>query len=229
MVRIVAHYFPRHFDVESMLAEHLAEDSCVLVAEQDEKIIGCSVNSCSYRKTPFHNKDLPIFYQRLLYVDPGAQHKAVGLKLQTAGLRYQLGLLWLFRRFVVVCLTSNPQVLRAVSQYNEYYPRQDGALPQAVYAFCQQLGPMMGFSRIDRRLSVYGTNESKLEGEDYTSEWISFIQSGHAEFDQMVLNTAFAARNGKIAHTGALLMAIGYARPMHFIRRYIEVSLRYHH
>jgi hypothetical protein len=87
---------------------------------------------------------------------------------------------------------------------------------------------MMGFSRVDRRLLVYGTNESILEGEDYTSEWMNFIQSGHAQFDQMVLNTAFTTTDGKIAHTGALLMAIGYARPMHFIRRYIEVSVRYH-
>lgn len=229
MVRIVAHYFPRDFDVESMLAEHLDQDSCVHIAEQKDKIIGYSVNSCSYRKTPFHKKDLPVFYQRLLYVDPIVQHKAIGLALQTAGLRYQLGFFWLFRHFVVVCLTSNPQVLRAISQYNQFYPRQDGALAEEVYAFCQQLGPMMGFSRVDRRLLIYGTNETILEGEDYTSEWTSFLRSGHAGFDQMILNTALATRNGKIAHTGALLMAIGYARPMHFIWRFVEVCLKYHH
>ena len=228
MVRIVAHYFPRDFDVESMLGAHFDPDSCVHIAQQGEKIIGYSVHTCSYRKTPFHNKDLPVFYQRLLYVDPIVQHQAVGLKLQIAGLRYWLGLLWLFRRFVVVCLTSNPQILRAMSLYNEYYPRQDGALSDEVYAFCQQLGPMLGFSHVDRRLLVYGTNETILEGEDYTAEWMNFLRSGHARFDQMILSTAFAAKNGKIIHTGALLMAIGYARPMHFIRRFIELRLRYH-
>lgn len=229
MARIVAHYYPRGFDVEAMLVEHLDQDSCVHIAEQKDRIIGCSVNSLSYRKTPFHKQTLPIFYQRLLYVDPAVQHKAVGLNLQTAGLRYQLGFFWLFRRFVVVCLTSNPEVLRAISQYNEYYPREDGALPEAVYAFCQQLGPMMGFSHVDRRLLVYGTNEAILEGEDYTSEWTSFLRSDHAGFDQMLLNTVFATRKGRIVHSGAPLMAIGYASPMHFIRRFIEVSFRYHH
>jgi hypothetical protein len=225
MVRIVAHYFPRDFDVESMLVAHLDQDACIHIAAQKDRIIGYSVNSCSYRETPFHGKELPVFYQRLLYVDPAVQHQSVGLELQIAGLCYRLGLLWLLRRFVVVCLTSNPQVLRLISEYNEYYPREDGALPEAVYAFCQQLGPMMGFSRVDRRLLVYGTNESILEGEDYTFEWMNFLRSGHAEYDQMILNTAFSSQNGKIVHSGALLLAIGYVRPMHFMRRFVEMCV----
>ena len=228
IVRIAAHYFPPSFDVESMLDEHLGQDTCVHVAEQGDRIVGFSVHSFSRRKTPFHKQDLPVFFQRLLYVDPAVQHKAVGLKLQTRGLRFRLGLFWLFRRFVVICLTSNPQVLRAMSQYNEYYPRRDGVLPESVYVFCQQLGSMMGFSRIDRRLLVYGTNETLLEGEDYSSEWASFLRSGHTEFDQMILQTAFSTKNDRVTHSGSLLLAIGYARPMHFLRRFIELSYRYH-
>ncbi len=211
-----------------MLAEHLDQDTCVHVAEQNNRIIGFSVHSFSCRKTPFFGRDLPVFFQRLLYVDPAVQHRAVGLRLQTAGLRYRLGFFWLIRRFVVVCLTSNPQVLRAINQYNEYYPRRDGALPEPVYAFCQQLGPMMGFDRVDRRLLVYGTNERLLEGEDYSTEWASFLRSGNSEFDQIILQTAFSMKDGKVLHSGALLLAIGYARPMHFLRRFIELSYRYH-
>lgn len=229
MAQIIAHYFPPDFDVRSMLIDHLDQDSCIHVAQQENKIIGFSVNSCSYQKTPFYKKTIPLIYQRLLYVYPTAQHQAIGLCLQIAGLRYQLGPCWLFRRFAAICLTSNPQVLRAIHQYNEYYPRQDDKLPQDVYAFCQQLGPEMGFGRVDRRLLVYGTNETTLEGQDYTSRWMSFLLSGHSEFDQMILERVFATRNGKIFHTGALLVAIGYARPMHFIRRFLETRFRYHH
>jgi hypothetical protein len=229
MAQIIAHYFPRDFDVKSMLLEHLDQDSCIHVAQQKDKIIGFSVNSCGYQKTPFYKEEIPLFYQRLLYVDPAAQHKAIGLGLQTAGLRYQLGPCWLFRRFAVICLTSNPQVLRAIHQYNEYFPRQDDELTQEVYAFCQQLGPTMGYSRVDRRLLVYGTNETTLEGEDYTSQWMNFLLSGHAKYDQMILDRVFTTRNGRIFHTGALLVAIGYAKPMHFIRRFLEIRFRYHH
>ena len=88
---------------------------------------------------------------------------------------------------------------------------------------------MMGFTRIDRRLLVYGTNETLLEGEDYSSEWASFLSSGDAVFDQMILESAFSTDNGRVAHSGALLLAIGYARPMHFLRRFMELSYRYHH
>jgi len=211
-----------------MLDEHLDQDTCVHVAEQRERIVGFSVDSFGCRQTPFYRQDLPVFFQRLLYVDPAVQHRAAGLKLQTAGLRYRLGPFWLFRRFVVVCLTSNPQVLRAISQYNEYYPRRDGVLPESVYLFCQQLGPLMGFTRIDRRLLVYGTNETVLEGEDYSAEWTNFLRSGHTVFDRMILETAFSASNGRVVHSGALLLAIGYARPLHFLRRFIELSYRYH-
>ena len=226
MARIVAYYFPPGFDVKSMLVEHLDRDSCILAAQQENQIIGFSVNSCSYRQTPFHYKPIPLVYQRLLYVDPAAQHRTIGLSLQIAGLRYQLGPCWLLRRFAVICLTSNPNVLRAIHQYNEYYPRIDDELPQKVYAFCQQLGPSMGFSRVDRRLMVYGTNETTLEGEDYTSRWKSFLLSGHDAFDQMILDRVFATRDGKIFHNGALLLALGYARPMHFIRRFLETRFR---
>lgn len=210
-----------------MLADHLDQDSCVHVAEQKDKVIGYSVNSCCYQKTPFYKKEIPLFYQRHLFLDPSVQHQAVGLGLQTAGLRYQLGPFWLFRRFAVTFLTSNPQVIRILSLYNEYYPRLDGALPDKVYAFCQQLGSMMGFSRVDRRLLVYGTNETILDGEDYTSRWINFISSGHEKYDQMLLNTVFRSEDGKIIHTGALLVAIGYARPLHFFRRFLESRFRY--
>ena len=78
--------------------------------------------------------------------------------------------------------------------------------------------------RVDRRLLVYGTNETPLEGEDYTSRWNSFLLSGHAVFDQMILDRVFATRDGKIFHSGALLLALGYARPMHFIPRYLETG-----
>jgi hypothetical protein len=226
MARIIAHYFPPGFDVESMLVEHLDQDSCIHVARQENQIIGFSVNSLSYRETPFHKKEIPLVYQRLLYVDPAAQHRAIGLYLQIAGLRYHLGPCWLLRRFAVTCLTSNPQVLRAIHQYNEYYPRQDDELPQEVYAFCQQLGPAMGFSRVDRRLLVYGTNETTLEGEDYTAGWMNFLLSGHGEYDRMILERVFSTRDGRIFHTGALLLAIGYAKPMHFIRRFLEIRFR---
>lgn len=226
MARIVACYFPSGFDVKSMLIAHLDQESCIHVAQQENQIIGFSVNSRSYQKTPFHNKPIPLVYQRLLYVDPAAQHRGIGLGLQIAGLRYQLGPCWLFRRFVVICLTSNPKVLRAIHQYNEYYPCIDDELPQRVYAFCQRLGPSMGFSRVDRRLLVYGTNETILEGEDYTSRWNRSLLSGYGTFDQMILDRVFATRDGKVFHTGALLLALGYARPMHFIRRFLQTRFR---
>ena len=228
MVEIIAQYFPRDFDVKSMLLEHLDQDACVHVAQQNEKIIGFSVSSCGYQRTPFYKKTIPLFYQQLLYLDPAVQHKAIGFGLQTAGLRCQLGPLWLFRRFAVICLTSNPQVLRAIHQYNQYYPRQDDELPQEVYEFCQQLGPIIGFSHVDRCLRVYGTNEMILEGEEYTSQWTSFLLSGHGEYDQMILDRVFVSRNGKVYHSGKLLLAIGYAGPMHFIRRFLEIRLRYY-
>jgi len=56
MTRIIAHYFPRDFDLESMFVEHLDRDSCIHVAEQRDKIIGFSVSSCCHRKTPFQKK-----------------------------------------------------------------------------------------------------------------------------------------------------------------------------
>ena len=229
MVQIIAHYFPRDFDVRSMLLEHLDEDACVHVAQQNEKIIGFSVCSCRSQRTPFHKNAIPVYFQQLLYLDPGLQHRAIGLGLQTAGLRCQLGPLWLFRRFAVICLTSNPQVLRVIHQYNRFYPRLDDELPREVYEFCQRLGPTIGFSHVDRGLRVSGTNETILEGADYTSQWTSFLLSGHDEYDQMILNRVFVSRNGKVYHSGKLLLAIGYARPMHFIRRFLQSWFRYHH
>lgn len=227
--RIAEHYYPEHFDVDSMLDWHLEQDSCVHVAEHESRIIGYSINSREHRVTPFYRDEIPLFYQRQLFVDPALQHEAIGVALQTAGLRYQLGPCWLFRRFAVTFLTANPQVLRVLSLYNEFYPRPDGELPDQIYSFCQLLGPMMGFSRVDRRLLVYGTSKMKLEGEDYTNRWKNSLFSGHAKYDQMVLSTVFEHRDGKLVHTGRLLLGIGYARPTHFIRRFLRILFKYHH
>ena len=212
-----------------MLDWHLEQESCVHVAEHEDRIVGYSINSCDYRKTPFYRKEIPLFYQRQLFVDPALQHEAIGIALQTTGLRYHLGPFWLFRRFAVTFLTANPQVLRVLSLYNEFYPRPEGAIPEQVYSFCQQLGPMMGFSRVDRQLLVYGTGKKKLEGEDYTCRWKNFLSSGHAGYDRMVLDTVFLQRDSRIFHTGRLLLGIGYARPTHFVRRFLRMLFRYRH
>jgi hypothetical protein len=227
LARIAAHYFPEDFDVETMLLQHLGSDSCVQVAEQNDEIIGISITSCDRSKTPFYKKDVPLFYQRILYVDPGARGRAVGLRLQVAGLGYQLGAFWMFRRFAVICLTNSPKILRAFNQYGEYYPRQAHPVPGKVYEFCQQLGPTMGFERIDQHLLVYGTNESILDGVDYTTKWERFLKSGHASYDRMILNSVFSAKDGKIFHTGVLQMVVGYAGPMHFVLRFLKAKFKY--
>ena len=228
LTRVAAHYFPEKFDVETMLLQHIGMDSCVQVAELNDEIIGISINSCSRRKTPFYRKEIPLFYQRILYVDPGARHHAVGLRLQVAGLDYQLGAFWMFRRFVVICLTNSPKILRAFSQYNEYYPRLDHPVPGNVYEFCRQQGSIMGFDRIDQQLLVYGTNESDLDGVDYTTKWEQFLKSGHAKYDRMIINGVFSTKKGKILHAGVLQMVVGYAGPMHFVLRFLKAKFKYH-
>lgn len=228
LARIAAHYFPDDFDVETMLLQHLDRDSSVQVAEQNDEIIGISITSCRRSKTPFYKNDIPLFYQRILYVDPDTRGRAVGLRLQVAGLRYQLGAFWMFRRFAVICLTNSPEILRAFNQYSEYYPRQDHPVPGTVYEFCRQLGSIMDFERIDRHLLVYGTNESNLAGVDYTMKWERFLKSGHASYDQMILNGVFVTKDGKILHAGVLQLVVGYAGPMHFVLHFLKAKFKYH-
>jgi hypothetical protein len=74
---------------------------------------------------------------------------------------------------------------------------------------------------------AYGTNESTLKGTDCTREWEQFLRSGHDIYDQMILNTVFSGEHNKIIHTGALLLAVGYAKPLHFVRRFIDMRWRY--
>jgi GNAT superfamily N-acetyltransferase len=228
LARIAAHYFPDDFDVETMLLQHLGRDSCVQVAEQNDEIIGISITSCERSKTPFCKNYIPLFYQRILYVDPDARGRAVGLRLQVAGLRYQMGAFWMFRRFAVICLTNSPKILRAFNQYSEYFPCQDHPVPEKVYEFCRQLGSIMGFERIDRQLLVYGTNESNLAGVDYTTKWERFLKSGHASYDRMILNSVFSMEDGRILHAGVLQLVVGYAGTMHFVLRFLKAKFKYH-
>jgi hypothetical protein len=227
MAWIAGHYYPQGYDTDAMLLGHFTREACVHLALRQDQVVGFSINSCASTLTPFHGKEIPLFYQAALYVAPEFQHHSVGIHLQLAGLRYHLGPFWTFRRFAVVCLTCNPLILRAFSMYNDYYPRHDREVPPRIHAFCQQLAPMMGFTRIDRGLVARGTNESILEGTDCTLEWEQFLRSGHDIYDQMILNTVFSTEHNKIIHTGALLLAVGYAKPLHFVRRFFEMRWRY--
>jgi len=141
MTRIAACYYPENFDARSMLLEHVSRDVCIHAAVQSDRIIGFSFNSCDYGKTPFCKAEIPLIFQRFLYIDPVVHQRGVGIKLQVAGLRYHLGPFWLFRRFVVICLTNNPLILRAFSQYDVYYPRHEAAIPAGIHDFCQKLAP----------------------------------------------------------------------------------------
>jgi hypothetical protein len=95
-----------------MVGRHINEpDTHAHIAMAGYRVLGFSMHSCHKERTPFHDRKIPLFHQRLLYVDPLVRHIDLGLGLQIPGLRYQLGLFWLFRRFAVISLTNNPLVL----------------------------------------------------------------------------------------------------------------------
>ncbi len=226
LLDIASHYYPTYFDITKMLKHHFDAGGQLQLAVMDGDIVGFSVSSCEIRSTPFHEREIPVIYQRLLYVDTTVRRKLLGISLQIAVLRLHLGLFWLFKRFSLFCITDNPLIVRAFGQYNIYYPNAHIEPPPEIFSFCESLLPLLDGTALGKNLLVYGTNESTLKDFDYTNWWKKYLASGYTYYDELLLSTAFKTRQGKILHNGALLLVIGYARRLNFVKRFFQIVLK---
>ncbi len=227
MASIARHYYPPVLDLGVRLEAHLTEGARVLIAEADEEIVGYALSSCERRQTPFHARPIPCVYQRQLFVIPEARGRHVGSRLQIATLRLHLGPFWLWRRFLLFCLTHNPEVVKNYRLFSEYHPRLDSdSVPPAVLTFARQLLPLVGGRMVDAGLRVHGSFKAVLKGEDYGFWWQRYLATGEPGVDAVVQARLFRREGERLVHSGLSLLMIGYSKPGNFLRRYLSLYLR---
>lgn len=221
---IASQYYPMHYDVSKMLQNHLNAGGILQVALIEGDIAGFSVSSCEIRITPFNKREMPVIYQRLLFIDTALRRQLLGISLQIAVLHLHLGPFWLFKRLTLFCLTDNPLIVRAFDLYNIYYPNNQITPTPEVWQFCESLLPLLFGNNLGKNLLVYGTNESMLKDFDYTHWWKKYLASGHTYYDELLLSTVFKPQQGRILHSGALLLVVGYSRPLNLLKRFLQIA-----
>lgn len=216
MTDIVTHYFPKPELIEEMLRSHLAHANTVCLAWHQNRIIGFSIASKYKKITPFYPRPIDVLYQRMLYLEPDALYRGVGLRLLSTSLRDLFGILWPCKRFVTICRTQNPVVVKMMNMYDKTYPQYGHTLPATVRQFIEGLLPMLHANKIDEQCRLVGTLD-EFKGMDYTDIWNSYMHSHTGKHEEHMLHTAFKKENNKIVNTGAFVLMIGYAKPFTFI------------
>ena len=221
MAEIVVHYFPNQKIVEEVLSFHIKQADTIRLAWYEDRIIGFSIASKYKKLTPFYPKPINLLFQRMLYLDPNALYKGLGLRLLGVTLRDLFGIFWPFKRFAAMCRTQNPVVVKMMNMYNTTYPQYKQPLPANIREFSESLLPILDAKELDGNGLLIDTLEP-FKGMDYTDIWNGIFHHGRNPYEEMVLNTAFSKENNRIINNGALIFLIAYSKPLHFIRYFFH-------
>lgn len=217
MVEIITNYFPNRILMAETVNNHLEQSDTVRLAWYEGRIIGFSIASKYKKLTPFYPKPINLFFQRMLYIEPGALYKGLGLRLLGATLRDLFGYFWPFKRFATICRTQNPVVVKMMNMHNITYPQDAQPLPDNIRKFSESLLPILSAEELDDKCLLVGSLEP-FKGTDYTDIWNRVIHRRKNEYEEMVLKSAFKVENDRIINNGAFIFLLAYSKPLHFIR-----------
>ena len=217
LAEIVANYFPDLAQMEKTVRGHLQHAGTVRLACHRDQIIGFSIASKCKMLTPFYPRPTNVVFQRMLYLEPGALYRGLGLRLLSLTMKDLFGWWWPFRRLVAICRTQNPVVAKIMDMYDVAYPQYGQPLPDNIRQFAEGLLPMLGADSIDAQGRLIGTLTSFAD-KDYTDIWNRFLHRHNSKHESQMLHSAFREENGRIINSGAFVLMLAYAKPLRFIR-----------
>lgn len=217
LLDITQHFFPNEAVMRNTMLTHLENADSVRLAMSKDRIIGFSIASRHRKLTPFYRKPVNLIYARMLYLDPDAMYRGLGLRLLSATLKDLFGWFWPFRRMVSVCRTQNPVVAKIMSMCDDVYPKYHQAIPENIHQFAESLLPMLGAQAVDDKFRLIGTMDV-FKGADYSDIWNRFLHRRNNEYEALMLESAFEETEDLIINSGAFVLFIAYIKPFRFIR-----------
>lgn len=176
-------------------------------------------------KTPFYPRPVNVIYQRMLYLQPSVLYQGIRTPLILATMRDLLGRLWPLKRIVTFCRTQNPVVAKMMNMYSISYPQYRQAVPDKIRKFAEGLLATLGAESLDEKFRLIGTLR-KFEGMDYTEQWNQYPHIKNNHYEKLMLDSAFAEKNGCVINSGASILLIAYAKPLNFIRYLLKLNIR---
>jgi len=225
MTKIVINYFPNQKHMEWVIRDHIKQANSIRLALYNNEIIGFSVASKYKMETPFYHRPVNVIYQRMLYLHPSVLYRGIRIQLVLATMRDLLGWLWPLKRIVTFCRTQNPVVAKMMNMYSASYPQYKQAVPEKIRKFAEGLLPILGAESLDEKFRLIGTLK-KFKGMDYTDKWNQYLHIKNNHYEKLMLESAFAEKNGCVINSGAYILIIGYAKPLNFIRYLLKLSIR---
>jgi hypothetical protein len=217
MAEIAANYIPDKQVVEELLGKHLRDAHAVRLAILDDDVVGFSIASKYRLQTPFYPRPINVLYQRMLYLDPSILYRGLGLRLLAVTLRDLFGFLWPFTRFAAFCRTATPIVAKYMHMYSLAYPQLGKPIPEAIQVFGEDLLPLLDSDSLDEEFRLLGPLKAMV-GVDYTETWNRFYRHDNSHYEQLMLNSAFEEKDGRVISKGAFILMIAYAKPLNFVR-----------
>jgi len=225
ILEIIFNYIPDKALDKRILQAHLDENVHVILAKINGNVIGFSISSSCIESTPFCNHPLPVIYQRMLFLQPDAIRLKIGSHLQHVTLRHHLGWFWFVKRFVLICRTQNPTVVKKLLACTLSYPFPNLKQSPQILNFLDRLLPIIGAPKIDDEFRLIGTLP-ELVGVDYTDLWDRY-KCRDKRVNQYVKKLLFSESNeGRIVNRGMSLLCIAYANPVDMILHMVSSRLK---
>jgi len=217
MSEIVSNYYPLVHENKQIINDHLAGSNSLVVARENHKITGFSSASVIKQKTPFCRYRVPVIFQRMLYIHPGILYRGIGPALLRETFVQLLGPFWFLRGFVLICRTQNPVVVKMMTRFTDYYPRENESLPADIRNFAESFLTILHATELDEKCCLTGSLSAYTDM-DYTKIWNDVLHRSKNRFDDLILSSTFRREGDRIINSGAFLLLIGYSRPLNFIK-----------
>lgn len=219
IIDITTIYFPRREVIGRAVRQHIKHADCIWLARRGGEIKGFSVASIERKQTPFYRKPLPVIYHHSLYLAPEELHARTGLRLGVSTYHDLLGWGWFIRRFVLVCRTLNPNVVKRVRLFSESYPALNQPVPEPIINFAESMLDQFSAKYLDKHFLLHGAfDDDEFKDVDFTDCWNNYLRSRCKECEKLVLSGALTEKDGRIICNGSSLLMMGYSKPFNMLK-----------
>lgn len=192
---------------------HLVHNPMMVLAHQDDQLIGLQAYSTYQVQTPLKRKEMTLIYGGLGFQHPGTAKQGVAQRMVFHYMRHTFGPFWPVRSYAIMLGTHNPRLIQLLGTQHQLYLHTDNTLTPSISRFVQD------FVR-QKRSNPFPINEQLVVSpgavwakvEITEKQWALLYRSPDEKFNQMVHDLNLVEEiDGRRYLVGKYVLVLGHS------------------
>lgn len=165
---------------------HLVHNPTVILAHQQDRLVGFQTFSFYHLQTPFRRQKLGLIYGGLAFQDVQAAGRGIAYQMARRYMRDKLGPFWAWRDYAVLVATINPRLIQLLGMQHRLYLPTDDTLPSSVIQFIREFARQQRSNPhpISDQLVISPISPIHLRSE-ITHQWPQLYRASEERYNQL--------------------------------------------